>query len=219
MHGMHDEIKIPKCDYLFIAGDITGNGSLIHLNRFSNWISDLKEDKIIKEDVIVIAGNHDECLENPAFGSLAKTYLDNCIYLENRSYVLINGVTIFGSPYTPRFLNWFFMHDKDEMYGRVWQHVPEDTNIILSHGPAYGILDEVDNRYSTEDRHVGCKGLRQRALELPNLKYVIHGHIHGGYGKEHTVGTALHPGKIQFINCSICNEDYHPVNQPIIIEV
>ena len=217
-HSLHSGVKIPECDYLLHAGDITGNGSVSHVLDIAEWFTDLKEEKIVKENIITIAGNHDECLEVNPYKIFAKDYLRDFVYLENESFTLKNGMKIYGSPYTPRFLNWFFMLDRGEEMKKNWDLIPADTDILLTHGPAYGILDEVDIKYRRkgEDPNVGCKDLKNKLETMTQIKYVIHGHIHNGYG-------VSVPGKkkneITYINCSICNEDYNPVNDPILIEV
>jgi Icc-related predicted phosphoesterase len=210
-HGKHRDLVIPECDYLFHTGDLTARGTRGDLIDIANWFLDLKEDGTVKEDVVIIAGNHDACLEREYE---SKSCLDRLTYLENQSFVLVNGTTIFGSPNTPAFLNWYFMEPREKMYDRIWKRVPIDTEILLTHGPAYSIRDEVDNKYSAmcKDKHVGCQGLFTRAFELPKLKYVIHGHIHGGYGIEE------HKGK-KFVNCSSCDESYDISNNPIVIEI
>ena len=212
-HSLHRELDIPKCDYLFHTGDLTGNGGIIQLQDISNWFYELKVEGIVKEDVICIAGNHDECL-SPTYANnvLARNFLkENCTYLDEESYVLINGMTVFGSAYTPLFFDWFFMHPRFEMYDKAWSKIPNNTELLLTHGPAYGILDFVNNTYN-DDHHVGCKGLLQKLGELPKLKYHGFGHLHASYGKEVING-------ITYINGSVCTEGYKAKNKPILIEI
>jgi Icc-related predicted phosphoesterase len=211
-HSLHELVPIIDCDYLFMAGDITGNGSLWHLNRVSNWMATLKKDKVVRKNIIVIAGNHDKEL---AKDTMAKSYLSDVIYLENQEYIIPeNGMKVYGTPYTPEFMNWYFMQPRDQMMEKVWSHVPDDTNILLSHGPQYGVLDELGPRFrrTSEDPHVGCKAMAERTAQLKSLKYVFTGHIHSGYGKQVVNG-------VTFLNCSVCNEYYEPVNKPFYLDI
>ncbi len=98
--------------------------------------------------------------------------------------------------------------ESDENLGLYyWSKIPKETNILLSHGPAFEHLDLA--RPGSE--HLGSKTLAEKIEEL-KIPYVIHGHIHGGYAIEKTMNTT-------YINCSVLNEDYQLVNKPVVIEL
>jgi len=61
--------------------------------------------------------------------------------------------------------------------GRVWQSIPDDTDIIVTHGPPKGILDISEDRYHCIE-FCGCSALKKRVLKMPNLKLMCFGHIH-----------------------------------------
>jgi Icc-related predicted phosphoesterase len=93
---------------------------------------------------------------------------------------------------------------------KLWGFIPDDTNILIVHGPAYGILDECP-----DGARVGCPVLLERINELKSLghlKAVITGHIH------HAAGREVHDG-IQFVNAAICDEQYKAVNPVITIDI
>jgi Icc-related predicted phosphoesterase len=101
------------------------------------------------------------------------------------------------------------MKDRGEEINRVCNQIHEDTDILITHGPAWGILDEV--RPAWKKGHLGCEGLAKRIEEV-KPKIHIFGHIHDGYGKKKV-------GKTTFVNASICTEDYEPTNKPIVIDL
>lgn len=206
-HGMHRDIIVPEGDLLIVAGDITGRDSLEEIYDFNDWLYELPFNY-----KTVVGGNHDGCIEK-AGCELSSIYLSDAIYLENNFCTIEHKgkkYKIWGSPFTPRFLDWHFMEDRGEKISKIWQQIPEDTDILVTHGPAWGILDEV--RPAWKRGHLGCEELAKRIKELKNLKYHIFGHIHDGYGNKKE-------GKTTFVNCSICTEDYEPINKPTVIDI
>jgi Icc-related predicted phosphoesterase len=123
---------------------------------------------------IYVAGNHDSSIEKNLVTK--KDFEDNgIIYLEN-DYVTIEGIKIFGSPYTPTFGNWSFMKDRNKL-DRFWCNaIPDDTDIVVTHGPPKGIMDKAENR----DHQMECcgdKSLLNKILEVQPT-YHLFGHIH-----------------------------------------
>lgn len=136
---------------------------------FIDWYKELP----IKHKIYV-AGNHDSSIEKGLVTK--KDFADNgIIYLEN-DYTVIGGIKIFGSPYTPNFGNWSFMKERHKLE-RLWRDaIPDNTDILVTHGPPKGILDKSENR----DHQLECcgdKSLLNRILEV-NPSYHLFGHIH-----------------------------------------
>ena len=203
-HGEYKKlINLPKGDVLIYAGDISTYGEKIEFKDFNVWLG-----KQGHKHKIVIAGNHDKYLSTVGEFEIGNL-LSNCTYLENDG-VEINGVKFWGSPITPTFLNWYFMADRGEEIRKYWDLIPDDTNVLITHGPAYGILDKVDPRYG--EGSIGCEELWERIKKLEKLKLHCFGHIHGSYGFYKREG-------LQFINASLMNEDYELVNKPIEVEI
>jgi Icc-related predicted phosphoesterase len=91
--------------------------------------------------------------------------------------------------------------------------IPEDANILITHGPPNGILDEVPKKYFVEN--AGCEELRRRVAEISGfgkLKLHVFGHIHCGYGVREEFG-------VKFVNASSCDESYTPTQLPIVVEI
>ena len=201
---MHRECVIPDGDILIHAGDITGNGDIEQLSDFNSWLEDLPH-----KYKLVVAGNHDFCFERDK-DSCAKA-LPAATYLQDDS-IIIKGVKFYGSPWQPWFFDWAFNFPEDEMVAgktaqAVWQKIPSDVNVLITHGPAYGVLD-LTNR----GPHVGCPFLGERIKSLSKLKAHVFGHIHEGHGERFVNG-------VRSINASICNLRYRPINQPITFEI
>lgn len=55
---------------------------------------------------------------------------------------------------------------------KLWSMIPENTDILVTHGPPYGILDT-----NIQNQHTGCPHLLQRVLAIKPRLHVF-GHIH-----------------------------------------
>lgn len=206
-HNQHNVLDLSDypADVLVHAGDFTNSGKDVEIINFLEWFNDQPY-----EYKVLIAGNHDLSLEsNPEwFAHLLNRY-PNIIYLKD-TYTTIHGKKFYGSPYSNEFFNWAFMEEEPQLQ-KIWSKIPDDTNVLITHGPAYGIHDLV-LRPSGRDPHVGSKTLLERRKQLPNLQAHITGHIHEAYGASTT-------DDIQ--NACPCIVDFHykPINEPIILEI
>jgi len=194
---------LPEGDVLVCAGDACMFGDMVEFNRFIVWWENLPY-----KHKIFVPGNHDRIVEQDV--ALCKNWLLGTHLLVD-DMVEIEGIKIYGSPYTPEFCNWAFMLTHQEELEDKWSRIPERIDILVTHGPPRGILDEagwelVDGVWT--DRHVGCIELR-KAIERVKPLYHIFGHIHSQGGKTKTVAGT------QFINASLCNERYEHTNLPI----
>ena len=173
-HTYHDLLKIPNGINMVIhSGDCSNPRDPYNnepeVREFIHWYKSLP----IKYKIYV-AGNHDTSIEK---GLVTKKDFDdyNIIYLEN-DYVTIEGIKIFGSPYTPTFGNWSFMKDRNKL-DRFWCNaIHNDTNIVVTHGPPKGILDKSENREGLIEC-CGDKSLLNRVLDIQPV-YHLFGHIH-----------------------------------------
>lgn len=211
-HGKHRELEkmfpFPiDCDTIIHSGDISMMGGYYEIEVFLKWFSSLSQFR----NKIFIAGNHDFLFELPS--QIRELIPDNVIYLEN-SGVELEGIKFWGSPYTPTFGSWAFMQ-KSEKLKYLWETIPDDTDVLITHGPPYGILDYVPYvPYSNRDidPHVGCRNL---FAELNRIRPKAHlfGHIHPSYGKWETETCT-------FYNASaVTGSDYRVANPPIIFEI
>lgn len=194
-------------DLLIVAGDLTARDTEVEYLEFFHWIQDQKYRKIV-----FISGNHDSWMEKNQKYWHVKTENIEVIYLCD-SGTTFEGLKIWGSPWTPTFLDWHFMKDRGEDIKKMWDLIPDDTEILITHGPPFGIQDQV--KYSSkakEGKFAGCEELRNALDRLKKLKLHVFGHVHESYGKVQVNGV-IH------INASIMDENYNPVNKPIRIEL
>lgn len=173
-HSCHRLLEVPNdVEAVFFSGDMS-NYFDVYKNEpeskdFLQWFANLN----IKYKVL-IAGNHDAlaCLWNTKFKELCKDL--NLIYLENSS-VEIEGIKIWGSPYSPTFGNWHFMRQRHKLH-KLWNSIPEDTDIVITHTPPKRILDLSYNRRH-ELEYCGCNALMNRLKKI-KPKFNLFGHIH-----------------------------------------
>jgi Icc-related predicted phosphoesterase len=194
------KVDLPEGDLLIHAGDLSTGGHRSQIQPQLNWLDRQHDEKGYK-DVVVVAGNHDKKLEDPSQFNFRRL-----IYLDNES-THINGLHIYGSPCTPKFYNWSFMHERGEPIKRIWDRIPDDVDILITHGPPFGIGDLV------RGRHTGCLDLLHAVQRVKPALHVF-GHIHEGYGAY--VADAI--PNVYFVNAAIMDDDYIPLNKPQVIE-
>lgn len=203
-HGMLDRVSLPPGDVLVHAGDLTSQGTIGEVTRF---VQHLAKWRSRYRHVVVIAGNHDRCFENQ-HRELAEGVLRDAgiIYLMD-SGVELDGVRFYGSPWQPRFGSWAFNVTRGPEIDAKWLQIPSAVDVLVTHGPPYGILDT-----TYRGTGVGCASLRQHVLT--RIRPLIHafGHIHEAYGAARSCGT-------RFINASCCDEVYEPVNPARVVRV
>lgn len=214
-HGKHEEIPpshIVPGDVLIHAGDFSNTGELEQIVSFSEW---LKAYPCTHK--IVIAGNHDITFHEKYYEVAWRRFhrrekydchqvrasLTDCIYLED-SCAEVAGYKFYGSPWQPEFCDWAFNMQPDELQC-TWAKIPDQIDILLTHGPAYGHGDRCVN-----GGRVGCKHLLQ-AIRQRRVPIQVCGHIHEGYGT--TVD-----GQTVLINASTCTFHYQPTNPPIVFD-
>jgi Icc-related predicted phosphoesterase len=199
-HGQHNKLKLPEGDILIHAGDMSMRGTDSEIENFLSWF---REQRFKYK--ICIAGNHDFFFERSSEAEIEKLIPEEITYLKD-SGIVIKGLKIWGSPVTPWFMNWAFNRHRGYEIARHWDLIPQDTDILVTHGPMFGLLDE-----NNEGQHVGCKDLYLKMEEL-KLKSHIFGHIHESYG-------ILEKQNVKFLNASTVNARYELTNEPLLIEV
>ena len=120
--------------------------------------------------------------------------------------ICVNGLNIFGSPYSVVFGNWWFMQSEKELK-EIYSAIPDNTDIILTHTPSFEKLD-----FAISGENAGSISLSNRIEQLKNLKYHIAGHIHEGYG-------IMKENNITYLNVSLLDERYRLVNTPVEIYI
>lgn len=191
----------PQCNLLLIAGDLTHHRNNADARRwlrteFAEWADSRDADL-----VVVIPGNHDfvlqddiGCMEGVPVSMLCDTTLR------------WRGEVIHGSPWSNQFHHWAFMAD-EEALARHISAAPDDTTILITHGPPFGYGDQVARG------RVGSSAFAARAAALPDLKLYVFGHIHEDRGQWH-VGNAL------YANVTLVDLSYRPLPiEPFLVDI
>jgi Icc-related predicted phosphoesterase len=181
-HGYHRRISVPPGDVLIHAGDMTETGALSEVEEFNQFLGELPH-----SHKIVIAGNHDFCFESAP--REARSKLTNATYLEDEQ-VVVEGVTIYGSPWKPWFYDWAFNLRRGREIAAKWAQIPFHTDILVTHGPPAGIGD-----LTLAGINAGCEDLSERiGVVKPRLH--VFGHIHEARGVHEEDGTS-------YVNASV----------------
>lgn len=206
-HNCNEQITVPDGDLLIHSGDATVNGTDQEVIEFIQWFSNLPHKR-----KIFVAGNHDWLFEIDNRHARLLLADSKIIYLQD-SAVEIDGLKIYGSPWQPRFFDWAFNLNRGLELAEKWKFIPNDIDVLITHGPPHGILDQVPRPWGIEN--TGCEELRKRIEEVAEhcrLKLHIFGHIHCGYGTHEEFG-------IKFVNASNCDEQYNPTQPPIVVNL
>jgi len=195
-HFMHERIAIPDGDVLVHCGDSLGQGSLEELEALDQFLGTLPH-----AHKLLIAGNHDWCFEREP--EAARRLVRNAIYLEDDGLEL-DGTKFYGSPWQPWFFDWAFNLERGEPLREVWAKIPDDTEVLITHGPPHGVLDR-----TIHGEMVGCEQLLSR-VQIVRPRFHLFGHIHEGYGTVQREETF-------FINASTCDVRYAPINAPMVL--
>jgi Icc-related predicted phosphoesterase len=209
-HNRHKKINIPDGDVIIHAGDATSRGATDEVEKFLDWYASLPH-----KHKIFVSGNHDWLFERNNVLARQMCSDRGIIYLED-SGVEIEGVKFWGSPIQPWFYSWAFNRRRtleeatrynEPWIKNHWDLIPEGTNVLITHGPPHGILDELVYADGTpKGEFVGCEELLKAVKRIkPDVH--IFGHIHCGYGILHQDGTS-------FYNAAICDEVYMASNEP-----
>lgn len=202
-HAMEDELTMPSGDLLIHAGDMTNVGALDELMKFNRWLKGLDFEK-----KVVIPGNHDRTLfKFPDVRQL----LTNCDLLID-SYTHYRGFKIYGSPWTPWFGGhyWVWNAHRGPSIASIWQKIPLDTDILITHGPPKGILDHVPRTAEPQ----GCLDLYKRVLQVKPKLHVF-GHLHSQGGQKRY----MFASEIMFVNAAVCTESYEPTNEIVVVDI
>lgn len=198
-HELHREVEVPSGEILLFAGDMTmfsRRPEVVH--DFNAWLGELPH-----RHKVCTVGNHEFLAEsNPEFSSL----LSNVTVLINQS-IEIDGLRIYGSPVTVHAGGAFGISSPAERT-RHWKSIPRNTNVLLLHGPPWGILDGTPG----SDEHGGDPELRAAIKDLPDLRLVAFGHTHSAYGQLEVDG-------ILYVNAALMGPLGDLENKPITVRM
>jgi len=196
-------------DLIIHAGDISSMGTIEEIADFCNWYESLNQ----YDNSVFIAGNHDWGFQDNKvqISSLVDSY-EWITYLEDSKLTFVNKeatemCSIWGTPWQPEFHNWAFNLPRNgwELQEK-WMRIPSDIDILVTHGPPFGILDVS----SYGNVNAGCELLLE-AVKVKKPKIHIFGHIHSGFGYQYVDGT-------HYINASMLDERYKYSRKPLTFD-
>ena len=197
-HAQNRKVVVPKGDILIHAVDIEAL-SIEMVEDFAEWWLGLPH-----KYKVVIPGNHDLIMMHPVSLEICRDILEGTLLVDEGRE--IEELRIWGSPWTPVFGDWAFMKPRSQMV-KVWEKVPDKVDILVTHGPPFGVLDRTEREW----QNVGCESLRE-VVERVKPKIHVFGHIHEGYG-EGRIGDTL------CINVSVVNSTYFMENKPVVVDL
>ena len=202
---------MPNGDVFIHAGDFSSVGKMNEVEKFRDYLVSLPH-----PSKIVIAGNHDVTFQVDWYNQIGynkfhRGVLQDAVacknllrtahgitYLED-SACEVAGLKVWGSPWQPEFCGWAFNCERGEAIRKYWDLIPQETDILITHGPPLGHGDKAQYTYN-----VGCEELLKAVERVKPLVHVF-GHIHEGYGVTTSRETA-------FVNASTCTDRYRPTN-------
>ena len=213
-HNKHESVttSLPGGDVIIHAGDLTGRGYRNEIQDFIKWYAKLDNYKY----KIFIAGNHDWGFQTEPRATEELLRLNPGLqYLQDDLFLIGEDsddyddmVKVWGSPWQPEFYNWAFNLPRNgEELKNKWDMIPMNTDILITHGPAWGYVDDVEGR---RGEHLGCELLAER-IKVVKPKIHLCGHIHTGNGY-------MFDGDTHYINAAVLNERYNYAHKPFNIE-
>ena len=222
-HNAHAQLDghMPAGDVLLHCGDLTCRGTRAELEAVCAWL-----DEQPYAEKLVICGNHDIGLDRASYGDIWRKWhhedarehptelhdllASHCTLLENSAVTTKKGgIKVWGSPCQPvipgRHMAFNLANEKEST--ATWSTIPDDAEIVMSHGPAFGLLDRMFT-----GMHVGDKVLRRQLLERVRPRFHCFGHIHEAWG-------VAEEGVTTFINAASCTLLYKAWHEPIVFDV
>lgn len=209
---------LPGGDLLIHAGDLTHVGTPAEIRAAAEWLG--AQDYAC---VVAVAGNHDFGFQREPELTRDIMWEAGVMYLEDSGHEF-QGLKIWGSPWSPTFGSWAFMGSERELAAR-WAMIPDDTDILVVHGPPYGHGDRTNR-----GPRVGSESLRVALARVRPL-LSVHGHIHedgGAWTVNHqgertwVVNASINMGRRKASEASVLRYDCEPyvwgVDAPAMVE-
>jgi Icc-related predicted phosphoesterase len=201
--------KLPPGDLLIHAGDLTNQGTYSELQKTVRWLRQAPfQVKLVvcgNHDMTCDvpfyrqygASIHNQRVEDPERCIALLRSDPSIVWLNHESREIrltheeedsgaanVTKLRVFGSPYSPtkrpRAFGYTTAEEDDAAAShRLWDQIPLDSDIVVTHTPAKYHRDNCSARGNA----AGCETLRQ-ALWCVRPRLFVCGHIHEGYGVE-----------------------------------
>lgn len=218
-HGFHNELTIPEgIDMIIHAGDFSNSKSPAfnynEATEFLIWYDNIKDVKY----KLLCCGNHDTSIEAGLIDKqIIKSFYPSLTYLFHET-IEIEGLKIFGSPYTPEFHQWAFNVKRQKLF-KYWECIEENTDIVITHTPPMGILDLASRQDESGYEQTGCRSLMKH-IERVNPKLHVFGHIHSERGIKNDGIREIGGLRTKFVNAAMLElRSNKKVNNGFIVEI
>lgn len=212
--------EFTPCEVMFICGDISPLNIQANDRKMKRWLAGTFKpwcEALPCNKVFFIAGNHDwVCLRDNDFMRSVFPMDGKVTYLcqDKIAWHSEDGkeYKLFGTPYCRQFCNWAFM-EEDEVLEQLYQAIPNDLDILLTHDQPYGYGDIIlQNTYWNTGENLGNKPLLE-AVFLRQPRYMFCGHLHA------STHDCVEIIKTKRYNVSIKDENYEVVYEPLYLEI
>ena len=217
LHGFLPEPdSLAGCDLLIVAGDIcpiqdhSPSYQRAWLERnFAPWL------QAVSVPVVGCAGNHDIIFAPETKRSVPSL---SWLYLEDEETELC-GLRVYGTPWVP-FLRpgWVFQAPEtlgDAFLADRFRTIPEGLDILISHGPPYGMQDSTPMPKDGVDPHAGSQALAN-AVGRTRPRLLLCGHVHGARGVSHIVVDGC---TTTVANVCAVDRGYPPLWAPMVFDL
>ena len=199
-HGNHEKLGVLEGDVLVHCGDFCDGFCRDpgDIDKVDAWFAEQRFDLIL-----CVGGNHDFEAEERFMAG--ERVLRNAVWLLDDAYVY-RGVKFYGAPWLPELQGWAFCRSERELRKK-WAMIPNDTNVLITHTPPYGILDQPRSRPANR----GCPHLLERVRQI-RPSFHLFGHIHESAGIHSGDGTT-------FVNASVVGSSVKGVRSATAIDL
>ena len=200
-HGNQSLLQVPS-----------GVDIVVHSGDASNYLDPYRNEPEMRAFIdwfaalpipvkVFVPGNHDTSVDK---GLVSRDLIESRgIKMLIDEEADICGLKFWGTPWTPRYGNWSYMKDRGTI-NRVWDHIPDDTDVLITHGPPYSVLDATYNRQNKVEL-TGCTALMKRVTKIqPRL--MLFGHIHSTEDIRNAGTRTVHGMRTTFSNGSCCDD-------------
>lgn len=205
-HGHLPVLNLNGIDLVIHCGDYTNTKKEEYLeqliffeDKFCPWVRKILDCEV---EFFYCNGNHETFCSNFQVSYAYNDVTEKCL-LDDRSLQSRTGLSLFGFPYTNRFGDYAFnLDDTPEQMGRKSSFIPAGIDVVVSHGPVFGINDVVDQGGYINKKgkfvylgyiHAGSKQLAKRIDEI-NPKLLASGHLHDRMNYNVTKGSTKYVG-------------------------